>query len=97
MYPQDLNEPILFLNFWFGSPFCRTSNSSAYSHYGFPCCTLENIYNVMLVYWPSSCQFFYFILLFIYLFILGVGDVHIAVDSASPANHVHVTGQMPVN
>ena len=21
MYPQDLNKPILFLNFWFGSPF----------------------------------------------------------------------------
>ena len=85
MYPQDLNEPILFLNFWFGSPFCSTSNSSAYSHCGFPCCTLENIYNVMLAYWPSSCQFFYFI------FILGVGDVHIAVDSASPAHHAHVT------
>ena len=89
MHPQDLNEPILFINFWFGSPFCRTSNSSAYSHYGFPCCTLENIYNVMLVYWLLSYRIFFFF--------LGVGDVRIAVDSASPANHAHVTGLMPVN
>ena len=30
-------------------------------------------------------------------FILELGDMHIAVDSASPANHAHVTGLMPVN
>ena len=90
MHPQDLNKAILFLNFlgWFS--ICRTSNSYAYSHYGFACCTLENIYNVMLVYWLSTFKFFCF-------FILGLGDVHIAVDSVSPADHAHVTGLMPVN
>jgi len=36
-------------------------------------------------------------ILSIFIFILGAWGVHIAVDSASPANHVHVTGQMPVN
>ena len=87
MYPQDLNDPLLFLNFWFGSPFCRISNSFAYSDYRFPCCTLEKIYNVMLVYWLSSSQA---VNLFIYF--LGLGDVHIAFDSASPADHAHVTG-----
>ena len=35
--------------------------------------------------------------IFIFIFILGAWGVHIAVDSASPANHIHVTGQMPVN
>ena len=43
----------------------------------------------MLVYWLSSSQA---VNLFIYF--LGLGDVHIAFDSA---DHAHVTGQMPVN
>ena len=44
----------------------------------------------MLVYWLSTFQFFCF-------FILGLGDVHVAVDSASAVDHAHVTGLMLVN
>ena len=44
----------------------------------------------MLVYWLSTFQFFCF-------FTLGLGDVNIAVDFASPADHAHVTGPMLVN
>ena len=36
-------------------------------------------------------------ILSIFIFIVGAWGVHIAVDSASPADHVHVTGQMPLN
>ena len=37
---------------------------------------------------PQAVSYF---ILFYFIFILGVGDVHIAVDSASPAHHAHVT------
>ena len=46
--------------FWFGAPFYRTSISSACCHYWCPCCKLENIYNIMLIYWLLSCQLFLF-------------------------------------
>ena len=59
----------------------RASDSSAYTHCGCRC-KLENIFYVMLIYWLSSCK------------IMGV---QIAVDTASPADHAHVTGQMPVD
>ena len=49
--------------FWFGASFYRTSISSACCHYWCPCCKLENIYNVMLIYWLLSCQLFLFLFL----------------------------------
>ena len=49
--------------FWFGAPFYRTSNSSACRHYWCPCCKLENIYNIMLIWHclsfrSCSCPFY---------------------------------------